>query len=254
MSWAHINVPEGFTLKPKQSKLSCSFVTVRVCLQGGGNARGMTVPSAVAQPLPSVSSAHTPFARITRKGHSPPLHLKAVSAAPVTTLPVPWAPAPALPSHTAQPRAPSEWKRSQRQKRLLNDSTAQLNTSFPVKCAAVDLQATSGPKRCAMEGNTVLYDQCCGPHTKRRHTDKHLSAACGTTSVLTGKVSRHRRRCSSHFFLPCTAQWCPIGGTTDSFCCFILSFFKVGEIVSAVIFIYWHFGETTKWGRESKDR
>lgn len=185
------NIPEGFTLKPRQSKISCSPVTVCVWLQGGGNVRGMTVPSAVPQPLPSVTSAHAPFAGITRKGHSPPLHLKAVSAAPVTTRPVPWAPTSALPSHTAPPPAPSEWRRSQRQRRprrLPNDSATQLNTSFPVKCATVGLHATSGPKRCAMEGNTVLYDQCCGPHTKRRHTDEHLSAVCGTTGVLTGAV------------------------------------------------------------------
>lgn len=161
-----------------------------------------------------------------RKGHSPPLHLKAVSAAPVTTLSVPWAPTPALPSHTAPPRALSEWKRSQRQpRRLPNDSAAQLNTSFPVKCATVGLQATSGPKRCAMEGNTVLYDQCCGPHTKRRHTDEHLSAICGTTSVLTGKVSRHHRRCSSYFY-------------SFFFCCF---FFAMKHyLYSSAVPIWWN--------------
>lgn len=103
-----VSKSELFTLKPKQSKISCSPVTVCVWLQGGGNVRGMTVPSAVPQPLPSVISAHAPFVGTTRKGHSPPLHLKTVSAAPVTTLPVPWAPTPALPSHTAPPRAPSE--------------------------------------------------------------------------------------------------------------------------------------------------
>lgn len=199
------NLPEGFTLKAKQSKISCSPLMVCVWLQGGGSVRGMTVPSAVPQPLPPVISAHAPFAGITRKEPSPPLHLKAVSAAPVTTLPVPWAPIPALPSHTAPPRAPSEWKKSQRRRqgrpwRLPTDSAAQLNTSFPVKCATVGLQATSGPKQCAMEGNTVLYDQCCGPHAKKRHTDEHLSAVCGTTSVLTGEVSRHHWHCSSYFF------------------------------------------------------
>lgn len=200
------NPPEGFTLKAKQSKISCSPLMVCVWLQGGGSVRGMTVPSAVPQPLPPVISAHAPFAGITRKEPSPPLHLKAVSAAPVTTLPVPWAPIPALPSHTAPPRAPSEWKKSQRRRqgrpwRLPTDSAAQLNTSFPVKCTTVGLQATSGLKQCAMEGNTVLYDQCCGPHAKKRHTDEHLSAVCGTTSVLTGEVSRHHWHCSSYFFL-----------------------------------------------------
>lgn len=143
-------LPEGFTLKPKKSKTSCSPLTACVCLQAGGNVRGMTVPSAVPQPLPSVISAHAPIAGTTRKGHSPPLHLKDVSAAPVTTLQVPWALAPAPPSHTAPSRAPSAWKRSQRQRRpwwLPNDSGAQLNTSFPVKSATVGLQATYGPKR-----------------------------------------------------------------------------------------------------------
>lgn len=84
-----------------------SSVTVCFWLQGGGNVHGMTVPSAVPRPLPSVISAHAPFARIMRKGHSPHPHLKAVSAAPVMTLLVPWAPTPALPSHTAPPRAQS---------------------------------------------------------------------------------------------------------------------------------------------------
>lgn len=35
---------------------------------------------------------------------------------------------------------------------------------------------------------------------------------------------------------------------------FFFSFFEVGEIVSAVIYVYWHFGETTRWCWESKDR
>lgn len=141
-------LPEGFTLKPKKSKTSCSPLTACVCLQAGGNVRGMTVPSAVPQPLPSVISAHAPIAGTTRKGHSPPLHLKDVSAAPVTTLQVPWALAPAPPSHTAPSRAPSAWKRRQRRPWWLpNDSGAQLNTSFPVKSATVGLQATYGPKR-----------------------------------------------------------------------------------------------------------
>lgn len=204
----------------------------------------MTVPSAVPRPLPSVISAHAPFARIMRKGHSPHPHLKAVSAAPVMTLLVPWAPTPALPSHTAPPRAPSEWKRSQRQRRtqrLPSDSSAQLNTSFPVKCVTDGLQPTSGLKWRAMKGNPVLYDQCCGPHTKRRHTDEHLSAVCGMSSVSAGEVSRHHRHCFLCFFChetlpirPCTAQLCPFGGTTASLCYFLLSLFKVGEIVSVV--------------------
>lgn len=219
-----------------------------VCSQGAGNVRGMTVPSAVPRRLPPAISAHAPFARSTRKGHSPPPRSTAVSAAPVTTLLVRWAPTPALPSHTAPPPARSEWKRSQRQRRtqwLPSDSSAQLNTSFPVKYATVGLQATSGLKQRAMKGNPVLYDQCCGPHTKRRHTDEHLSAVCGTSSVLTGKASRHHLRCFLWFSLfffchetppirPCTAQLCPLGGTTPSLCYIPLSLFRVGEIVSVV--------------------
>lgn len=208
----------------------------------------MTAPSAVPRPLPSVISARAPFARITRKGRSPPPHLKAASAAPATTPSVPWAPTPAPPSHTAPPRAPSEWKRSQRQRRpwrLPSDSAAQLNTSFPVKCATVGLQASCGPKRRATKGNTVLYDQCCGPPHKEE-THWPTPQCCLRHNQ---RVDRQSFPAPSALFLlifffphetwpimPCTAHLYPFGGTAAASpcCCFFLSFIKVGEIVSVV--------------------
>lgn len=246
-----------------------SSVTLCVWSQGAGNVRGMTVPSAVPRRLPPATSAHAPFARSTRKGHSPPPRSKAASAAPVTTPLVRWGPTPALPSHTAPPPAPSEWKRSRRQRRtqwLPSDSSAQLNTSFPVKYATVGLQATSGLKQRAMKGNPVLYDQCCGPHTKRRHTDEHLSAVCGTSSVLTGKASRHHLRCFLWvvFFL-FSAMKHHLKGPVQLNCArwvepphhcviFFCRFSKLEKLsVLSHILIFRHFDEM-RWGWESKDR
>lgn len=91
------------------------------------------------------------------------------------------------------------------------------------------------------------------PHTNRRHTDEHLSAVCGMTSVLTGEVSRHQWHCSSCFCFFAMKYYLysstvPVWWnhrhphSVVSFCHFL----KVGEVVSAVIYMYWHFGNKNK--------
>lgn len=213
-----------------------------VCVQDVGNVRGTTAVFAAPRPRPSVTSALARFVGITRWGRSPPPPLKAASVALVTTLSVPWAPTPAWPSHTAPPWVLFGSKRSRRQSwasRLQSDTAAALNTSFPVKCAAVGLLGSDPPliwSSVLRKGIQSFLISVVAP-IQRWDTDEHLDAVCGksrATGVSAGEVSWHHWR---PFFLlfchetppirPSIARLRPIGGPRPPphyvFCCYFYS-------------------------------
>ena len=235
-------------------------------LQGVGNVLGTTAAFVASRPRPSVTSALAHSAGSTRWGRSLPPPLKVAPVAPVTILSVPWTPTPAPPSYVTPPWAQFGLKRSWSQSRVSqpqSDTTAPLNTSFPVKCVLV--RSTSDLKQLYKREYSAFWPVRRSPF--RHKTHRRTPRCClwqDWTGASTGEVSRHH--CALFSLLSChktppltlsTARLCPSEGPDHHLIMFLfVSFTAVWNFKCCHIVSYRHFEEPwrVRWRGEVEEK